>query len=159
MMRVGIGYDIHRMIEGDHIFLGGVRIPCSFSLKGHSDADVASHAVTDAVLGALGEKDIGHHFPDQDPKNKNRSSQDFLNFAYDLMVDRGFLIANMDINIICERPKIRDYRDQIENNFARIFHTLPQQINIKGKTNEGLGFIGEGKAISAQAIVLLESNS
>ena len=153
--RVGIGYDIHQIIEGEYIFLGGVRIPCSFGLKGHSDADVVSHAVTDAILGALGEKDIGYHFSNEDIQNKDRSSKDFLTFARNLMKNKGFSIENIDINIICEKPKIKEYRGSIEKSLATILNVSSQQINAKGKTNEKLDSVGEGRSIISQAVILI----
>ena len=154
--RIGIGYDIHAIVSGREITLGGIKILCPFSLKGHSDADVLLHSIVDSILGALGEKDIGHHFADQDQKNENRESKDFLEFALETMRRKNFSIVNLDSNIICEKPKIKDYRDQIEKNVAKIMNIDISQINLKGKTNEKLDSIGEGKAIAAQSIILLK---
>ena len=153
--RIGIGYDIHSIVPGREVTLGGIKIPCSFSLKGHSDADVLLHSISDSILGALGEKDIGHHFPDQDIKNKNRASKHFLKFALRLAKSKRFSIVNLDCNLIAEKPALKDHRNEIEKNIARILEVDISQVNVKGKTNEKLDAIGEGRAIAAQAIILL----
>ena len=154
--RIGIGYDIHAIVPGKEVTLGGVNIPCSFSLKGHSDADVLFHSIIDSILGAMGEKDIGYHFPEQDQKNKNRDSKYFLEFVLKIMRKKKFFVVNLDSNLICEKPSIKNYREMIEKNIANVMDIDISQINIKGKTNEQLDSIGEGRAIAAQSIILLE---
>ncbi|MBV6493369.1 MAG: 2-C-methyl-D-erythritol 2,4-cyclodiphosphate synthase [Turneriella sp.] len=154
-MRVGIGYDIHRTKEGDHIYLGSRKIAAPFSLEGHSDADVLLHALTDAVLGALSDFDIGHYFPPSKEENKNRASRDFILFAAERMRMRGYKIENIDCNIICEAPKIAPVREEIRLALAKLLGITVDAISVKGRTNEKMGAIGEGKAIACQAIVLL----
>ena len=155
MFRVGIGYDIHAAVEGNSIFLGGEKIPANFSLKGHSDADVLLHALTDAILGALGLKDIGYHFSNQIKENKNKRSKYFLQYADKLMRLKGYSIINIDMNLICEQPKLTSYREKIEKNISKILKIEIEQINLKAKTNEKLDALGKGKGIAAQVIILL----
>ncbi len=158
MFRIGYGYDIHPTQKGDHIIMGGIRIPCTFSLKGHSDADVLLHSITDAILGSLGSRDIGFHFPSNDIKNKKRNSSEFLKYAIELMHNRNYGICNLDVNIICEQPKIQDHRDKLEANIAKLLQTNIDLVNIKAKTNEKLDSIGKGKAIAVHSIVLLQNS-
>ena len=155
-MRIGIGYDIHATCPGERVILGGVSIPAPFSLKGHSDADALLHAITDAILGALGEPDIGTFFPPSDSVNKNRDSAEFLKFAIDKMRAAGFEITNIDSNIICEQPKISPYRSSIIQNIALLCDIDSSQVNVKGRTNEKLDATGRGEAIATQAVVLLK---
>ncbi|MBI5076090.1 MAG: 2-C-methyl-D-erythritol 2,4-cyclodiphosphate synthase [Nitrospirae bacterium] len=154
-MRIGTGYDSHRFAEGRKLIIGGVEIPHERGLLGHSDADVLCHAITDAIIGALGLGDIGAHFPDTDPKWKDAVSIELLKSIVELAEVKGYTIAWIDSTIITERPKLAPY---IEKMKAAIAQTgIPaEQINIKAKTNEGMGFIGRGEGIAAQAICLLE---
>ncbi len=154
-MRIGLGYDIHRTTEGDHIWLGGVRIAAPFSLLGHSDADVLLHAVTDAILGALADYDIGHHFPPSDESNRGRPSADFLRFALERMQQRGYAIANLDCNIICELPRIAPVREEIRHSLAALLNLSIDQTSVKGRTNEKVDAAGEMRAVVCQAAVLL----
>lgn len=153
--RIGSGYDIHRTGEGDHVWLGGVRIAAPFSLVGHSDADVLLHAITDAILGAIADYDIGHHFPPSDEGNWGRASADFLRFAADRMQRAGYGIANIDCNIICELPRIAPVREEIRASLARLLDISVTQISVKGRTNEKADAVGEGSAVVCQAAVLL----
>jgi len=151
--RVGTGFDVHRFTAGDHVMLGGVAIPHDFGLAGHSDADAPLHALTDAVLGAVGAGDIGHYFPPTDPKWKNVSSDMFLAHAAKLVADQGGHIVNADVTIICQAPKIAAHRSQMQNRIAEILNLEASQVNVKGTTTEGLGFTGRGEGIAAQASV------
>lgn len=156
--RIGIGNDIHRLVEGRKLILGGVEIPFEKGLLGHSDADSLSHAITDAILGAAGLGDIGTHFSDKDPRWQGADSQMFLRHAYELAQARGLSIANLDATIQAEKPKMAPHLPAMR---ARLCETLgihDSQLNLKAKTNEKLDAIGQGEAIAAQAIVLLQSN-
>ncbi len=153
--RVGLGYDIHRTGPGDHVWLGGVRIDAPFSLIGHSDADVLLHAITDAILGALGDGDIGQHFPPSDEQNRNRKSSDFVRFAAERMRSASMAIGNIDCNIICELPRISPVREAIRQSVANLVGARTDQVSIKGRTNEKQDAVGEGRAVVCQAIVLL----
>jgi 2-C-methyl-D-erythritol 2,4-cyclodiphosphate synthase/2-C-methyl-D-erythritol 4-phosphate cytidylyltransferase len=157
-MRIGQGYDVHRLVEGRPLILGGVVVPYELGLLGHSDADALLHAITDALLGASGLGDIGKHFPDSDPLYKNANSVDLLNKTYQLVQQKGFELVNLDATIICQSPKLSPY---ISSMIAKISETLAvdsTRINIKAKTNEGLGYLGNSEAIETQAIVLLQMN-
>lgn len=158
MMRVGIGYDIHRLIEGRDLIIGGRVIPFKKGLLGHSDADVLVHAICDALLGAAAMGDIGLHFPDTDPKFKGVSSLDLLSAAVDMIRSSGFEIVNIDATVFAEAPKIGPYRDDIGQNLARTLGIDPNRINIKATTTEGLGYVGRGDGMAAMCVVLLESN-
>ena len=155
-VRVGIGYDIHsfedKISESGKITLGGVQIPHPFKLIGHSDSDVLLHAITDSLLGTVCGKDIGTHFSDKDPRWKNANSVDFIKYANQMVLNAGGKIVNIDTNIICERPKIGQYRDAIQQRIAEILQINPNRINIKGKTNEKLDAVGRGEALVCQAI-------
>lgn len=154
--RVGTGFDVHAFdTGGDHVVLGGVRIPHTRALKGHSDADVALHALTDAILGALGEGDIGVHFPPSDAAYKGMDSAHFLAFAHQRVTTRGAMINNVDLTLICENPKIGPHALAMKRRIADILHITPDQIGIKATTTEGLGFTGRGEGIAAQAVVSL----
>lgn len=154
-MRIGIGYDSHRLVEGRKLILGGVEIPFEKGLTGHSDADVLCHAIIDAIIGALGEGDIGKHFPDTDSKWKNASSITLLAHIVDLMKQKGFGIVNIDSTVISERPKLQPYIEKMKENISKA--GIPfDAINIKAKSNEGMGFIGRGEGIAAQAVCLLK---
>jgi len=154
-IRIGVGYDIHRLVTGRKLILGGVEIPFGKGLEGHSDADVLLHAMSDAILGALGEKDLGSTFPDTDPACKGMPSKVILKAAYDIMSKKGFMIGNLDCVVIAEAPKISVYRKPIAKLVAKILGAGEDVISVKGKTNEGFGDIGKGDAIAVYAVVLL----
>ncbi len=156
--RIGQGYDLHRLEEGRPLILGGVRIPYEKGLMGHSDADVLCHAVTDALIGALALGDIGSHFPDTDPRFKDADSLDLLVRAYSLVRSQDYRIVNVDATVIAERPKLREYIDDIRQRLADHLNVSKNAISIKAKTNEGLGPEGRGEAMSAHAVVLLEQS-
>ncbi|MFZ5996329.1 MAG: 2-C-methyl-D-erythritol 2,4-cyclodiphosphate synthase [Nitrospirota bacterium] len=153
-MRVGIGYDSHRLVEGRKLIIGGVDIPFEKGLLGHSDGDVLCHAIIDALIGALGEGDIGKHFPDTDSRWKGASSILLLKHIVDLVKSKGFEIQWVDSIIITERPKMAPHIDAMKSAIAQA-GIAPAVLNIKAKTNEGMGFIGRGEGIAAQAVCLL----
>jgi len=155
-MRIGIGYDVHRLVEGRKLILGGVTIPFKKGLLGHSDADVLIHAVCDALLGAAGLGDIGLHFPDTDPKLKGISSMIILSETYNLLKDKGFTVINLDSTIMAEEPKITPFRVTIQKNIARTIEIEPECVNVKATTLETLGMIGKGEGIAALCIALIE---
>ena len=154
-MRVGIGYDVHRLTKERKLILGGVEIPHTMGLEGHSDADVLVHAVMDALLGAAALKDIGKHFPDTDPAYKGISSMKLLAHVGELLKDQGYVIENIDATVIAQRPKLRPYIEKMEETIASVLKLEQDQVNIKATTEEGLGFTGSGEGISAQAICSL----
>ncbi len=154
-MRVGMGYDVHRLVEGRPLILGGVQIPYEKGLLGHSDADVLAHAIMDALLGAAALGDIGKHFPDTDPAYKDADSMVLLGHVADLLDEHNFLIGNVDATVIAQKPKLAGYMDEMRNNIAKRLCIDISQVNIKATTEEGLGFTGEGLGISAQAICML----
>ena len=157
-MRVGNGYDVHKLKTGTEIILCGVKIPHNKTLVGHSDADVAMHALTDSIFGALCEGDIGIHFPPTDSTWENANSEIFLNKALLLMSEHKFEILNLDITIVCESPKIKDYALDMRKNIARICQVNLNQVSIKGTTSERLGFIGRNEGIATFATVLLKED-
>ena len=154
-MRIGQGYDVHRLTEGRKLILGGVEIPYEKGLDGHSDADVLVHAVMDALLGAAALGDIGQHFPDTDPAYKGISSIALLEKVGELLDASHYVIENIDAAIIAQRPKLAPYRKQMAENIARALKIKPSQVSVKATTEEGLGFTGSGAGISSQAITLL----
>ena len=154
-MRVGMGYDVHKLVEGRELILGGVTIPFELELLGHSDADVVVHAIMDALLGAAALKDIGYHFPDTDPKYKGASSIELLRQVGKLLQESMYIIENIDATIIAQRPKLRPYIDQMIQNVAEALGLETDQVNIKATTEEGLGFTGSLEGISSQAICSL----
>lgn len=154
-MRVGIGYDIHRMVENRRLILGGVHIPYAKGLLGHSDADVLTHAICDAILGAAGMGDIGIHFPDTDAAYADINSLVLLK-QVKALIDRDYAVINVDSTVIAQRPKIAAYIPVMRQQLANTLSVPLEQINIKATTSEGIGFIGEEKAIAAQAIVSLD---
>jgi len=156
--RSGLGWDVHRIVPGRPLILGGVTIPSEFGLEGHSDADILFHAVTDALLGAAALGDIGMHFPDTDPKWKGADSGQFLKHAARLVADKGYSIVNADTTIILERPKLKDYRQAIRESLATALTLELDCVNVKFKTAERVGPVGEGKSAEAQAIVTLKRN-
>jgi 2-C-methyl-D-erythritol 4-phosphate cytidylyltransferase / 2-C-methyl-D-erythritol 2,4-cyclodiphosphate synthase len=155
--RAGTGYDLHRLVEGRPLIIGGVTIPSPRGALGHSDADVVCHAVTDAVLGALSLGDIGQHFPDSDPRWKDASSLDLLERAVALVADRNYEIGNVDVTVILEQPKIKDYIHAMRNALAAALGIDAARVSIKGKTNEGMDAIGRGEAIAAHAVALVRA--
>lgn len=154
-LRIGQGWDVHRIVRGRPLILGGITVPSEFGLEGHSDADVLVHAITDAILGAIAAGDIGLHFPDTDPRWKNSDSLQFLKHACDLAAEAGFQIANVDSTVILERPKLRDFRLAIRESLAKTMHLDIDRVSVKFKTAEGVGPVGEGRSSEAQAVVLL----
>ena len=156
-MRIGQGYDVHRLVEGRDFIMGGVKIPYEKGLLGHSDADVLLHAIMDALLGAAALGDIGKHFPDSDPKYKGISSILLLEHVGALLEENCFFIENIDATIIAQAPKMRPYIDQMRENIAKALGIDISQVNVKATTEEGLGFTGTGEGISSQAICLLTS--
>lgn len=154
-MRIGTGYDVHKLVEGRDLIIGGVKIDHKLGLLGHSDADVLLHAIADAVLGAAGLKDIGAHFPDTDEKYKGISSMILLENVRELVMDNGFVVGNVDATIIAQAPKLRPYIEQMEGNVAKCLGIDVNQVNIKATTEEHLGFTGREEGISAQAVCLL----
>lgn len=154
-MRVGMGYDVHKLVEGRELIIGGVKIPHTLGLLGHSDADVLLHAIMDAMLGAAGLGDIGKHFPDTNPKFKGISSIRLLEEVGKLIEEKGYIVGNIDATIIAQKPKMRPYIDQMEQNIAKTLKISTDQINLKATTEEGLGFTGLEEGISSQAICAL----
>ena len=154
-MRIGMGYDVHRLTEDRDLIMGGVTIPYEKGLFGHSDADVLLHAIMDSLLGAAAMGDIGKHFPDTDPAYKGISSLVLLKKVGELLEQEHFLIENIDATIIAQAPKMRPYIDRMRENIAEALNIQPDQVNVKATTEEGLGFTGSGEGISAQAICLL----
>ncbi len=156
-MRIGMGYDVHRLVEGRPLIIGGVTIPYEKGLLGHSDADVLTHAVMDALLGAAALGDIGKHFPDSDERYHNASSIKLLKEVGNMLQEQMYVIGNIDATVIAQAPKIGPYRDQMIEKFAEALQIDASRISVKATTEEGLGFTGTGQGISAQAIVLLET--
>ena len=155
-MRVGMGYDVHRLTEGRELILGGVKIPWEMGLLGHSDADVVVHAIMDAILGAAALRDIGRHFPDTDPQYKGISSILLLKKVVELLKEKGYSIVNIDATIIAQKPKLLPYMDTMIENVAEALKLSADQVNIKATTEEGLGFTGSLQGISSQAICVIE---
>lgn len=156
-MRIGMGYDVHKLVEGRDLIMGGVKIPYEKGLLGHSDADVLLHAIMDALLGAAALGDIGKHFPDTDPAYKGADSLMLLEKVGELLEQEGFLVENIDATIIAQAPKMRPHIDTMRENIAKALCLDVRQINVKATTEEGLGFTGSGEGISAQAICMLTS--
>ena len=154
-MRVGMGYDVHKLVEGRPLILGGVEIPHTLGLLGHSDADVLVHAIMDALLGAAALGDIGKHFPDTDPQYKGISSMKLLEHVRLLLEKNGYVVENIDATVIAQRPKLAPYIPEMKKNIARVLCIQEGQVNVKATTEEGLGFTGEGLGISASAVCLL----
>ena len=158
-MRIGLGYDVHRLVTGRPLVLGGITIPFEKGLKGHSDADVLVHAACDALLGAAGEGDIGQHFPDTDPRYQGIYSIRLLESTLSVLRAKGFSVVNLDAIVFAEAPKLQAHRDEMQSNMARAMGIDPQRVNVKATTTEGLGHIGRGDGIAAMCIALLaESN-
>ena len=155
-MRIGIGYDIHKLTENRDLILGGVKIPYELGLFGHSDADVLTHAIIDAVFGSIALRDIGYHFPDTDERFRGIDSLKLLKEASGILKKEGYRIVNIDSNIICQKPKLLPYIDEMRNNIAKVLELELNQVSIKAKTNEHQDSTGEGRSIAAQAIILVE---
>ena len=154
-MRVGFGYDVHPFVAGRPLFLGGIKIPHPFGLQGHSDADVLLHAICDALLGAMGEGDIGKHFPDTDPQYKGIESTLLLRKVMTRLKERGFHFLNLDSTIVAEKPKLIDFIPQMVKRIAHILETDLGKVNVKATTTEGLGFTGRNEGIAAYAVTLV----
>ena len=155
-MRIGHGYDVHRLVEGRDLILGGGKIPYEKGLLGHSDADVLLHAVSDALLGAAGLGDIGRHFPDTDPQYKGADSLELLRQVYRKISEKGYKVGNIDVTMIAQRPKLKDDIPQMQANIAAAVETAPDRVNVKATTEEKLGFTGTGEGMSCHAVCLLE---
>jgi 2-C-methyl-D-erythritol 2,4-cyclodiphosphate synthase len=155
-MRIGLGYDIHKLVENRDLILGGVKIPHELGLLGHSDADVLIHAIIDSMLGSLALRDIGYHFPDTDERFKNANSMDLLKETLKLIQSEGYKIVNIDSNIICQKPKLMNHIEDMRKNIAQALNLELNQISIKAKTNEKMDSTGEGLAIVANAVCLVE---
>lgn len=154
--RIGQGTDIHRLVEGRKLILGGVEIPWEKGLLGHSDADVVCHALSNALLGAIGEGDIGQHFPDSDPRYKGATSTTLLQVVMALVKARGYRVGNADLTILAEKPKLGPYKEEMRRNLAAVLEVEPTAINIKATTGEKMGFVGREEGMMAEAVVLLE---
>lgn len=152
----GIGYDVHRFLEGRPLVLGGVEIPHSHGLDGHSDADVLSHAIADAILGAIGERDIGHHFPNSDPSIRGISSLEIVRKAAELVTKHGGRVVNIDASLIAEAPKISPHLAEMKANLAEAIGIAPGRVGVKATTNERMGFIGRQEGIAAMAVASVE---
>ena len=155
-MRIGHGYDVHRLVEGRDLILGGVKIDYEKGLLGHSDADVLLHAVSDALLGAAGLGDIGRHFPDTDPRYKGADSLGLLREVYRKISEKGFRVGNIDVTMIAQKPKLKDYIPQMQENIAAAVNVTTERVNVKATTEEKLGFTGTGEGMSCHAVCLLE---
>lgn len=156
-MRIGQGFDVHALVEGRRLVIGGVEIPYARGLHGHSDADVLLHAISDALLGAAGLGDIGRHFSDRDPKYKDADSRDLLRTVARLVEDAGWRVVNIDATVIAQAPRIAPYAAQMVANVAADLGIAEGAVNIKGKSSEGLGHLGRGEGIAAQAVALVEA--
>lgn len=158
-MRIGIGYDSHRFGPGGPLILGGVAIPVDYKLVGHSDGDAIAHAVTDAVLGAAGQGDIGSMFPDSDEENEGRNSIEMLHLAMDRVRAHGLRVVNVDVTVVAETPKIADHRNAMRAHLAEALGIAPVLVGLKGKTNERMGWIGRGEGLACIAVALLTSSA
>lgn len=156
MLRIGHGYDVHRLVEGRRLILGGVEVPHTLGLLGHSDADVLTHAVMDALLGAAGLGDIGRHFPDTDPAYAGADSLKLLDYVVELLEAQGWKVGNVDATILAQRPKLAPHLEQMRENLAARMKVEPEQVNVKATTEEKLGFTGVEEGIASHAVCLLE---
>ena len=155
-MRIGHGYDVHRLVPGRDLILGGVKIPFVLGLDGHSDADVLLHAVMDALLGAAGLRDIGYHFPDTDMRYKGADSRILLRTVREKLEAAGFGVGNVDVNMIAQKPKLKEFIPQMMENIAADLQIQPRRVNVKATTEEHLGFTGDGSGMACHAVCLLE---
>ncbi len=158
-MRIGNGYDIHKLIDGDFITIGGVRIESNIAILAHSDGDVLIHAIIDAIIGALALGDIGKFFPDNDDKYKNISSMKLLEDVYQFMEKENYKVVNIDSTVVLERPKLRPHIDDMRKNIANAMHTSIENINVKATCSEKMGFVGRGEGVKAYAVVLIEKDN
>ncbi|NLW24055.1 MAG: 2-C-methyl-D-erythritol 2,4-cyclodiphosphate synthase [Clostridia bacterium] len=158
-MRIGFGYDVHKLVKGRPLILGGVKIEYDWGLLGHSDADVLVHAIMDALLGAAGLGDIGKHFPDHDEQFKNISSLILLDKVGELLQNEGYIVNNIDATIVAQKPKLALYIPQMERNIAEILHIEKNRVNIKATTTEGLGFVGTGEGMASFAVATILATS
>ncbi|MFF2450237.1 2-C-methyl-D-erythritol 2,4-cyclodiphosphate synthase [Neobacillus sp. NPDC058068] len=156
MFRIGQGFDVHQLTEGRPLIIGGITIPYEKGLLGHSDADVLLHTVSDACLGAIGEGDIGKHFPDTDPNFKDADSAKLMEHVWQLVKEKGYELVNADCTIIAQKPKMAPYIEQMRARIAELLEAAPEQINVKATTTEKLGFAGRGEGIASQVVVLLK---
>ncbi|MFS0780088.1 2-C-methyl-D-erythritol 2,4-cyclodiphosphate synthase [Neobacillus sp. 3P2-tot-E-2] len=156
MFRIGQGFDVHQLTEDRPLIIGGITIPYEKGLLGHSDADVLLHTISDACLGAIGEGDIGKHFPDTDPNFKDADSAKLMEHVWQLVKDRGYELVNADCTIIAQKPKMAPYIQSMKERIAELLDASPEQINVKATTTEKLGFTGRGEGIASQAVVLLK---
>ena len=156
-MRIGHGYDVHKLVEGRDLILGGVKIPFEKGLLGHSDADVLLHAVSDSLLGAAALGDIGKHFPETDPAYKGADSMELLRVVGQKVAEAGYKVGNIDVTMIAQRPKLKDHIPVMRENIARVLHIEVDQVNVKATTEEHLGFTGDGSGMSCHAVCLLET--
>ena len=156
MIRVGHGYDVHRLVEGRKLILGGVEIPYKTGLLGHSDADVLLHAICDALLGAAAMRDIGYHFPDNDGKYENISSLILLKRTFDMITEKGFRVVNVDATVIAQAPKLSPHIEKMKENVAKALETDVGNVNIKATTEEHMGFTGSGDGIAVHAVCIIE---
>ena len=156
-MRIGHGYDVHKLVEGRDLILGGVKIPFEKGLLGHSDADVLLHAISDSLLGAAALGDIGKHFPDTDPAYKGADSLELLRIVGEKIKNAGYKVGNIDVTMIAQRPKLKDYIPTMRENIARVLSVDVSRINVKATTEEHLGFTGDGSGMSCHAVCLLEN--
>jgi 2-C-methyl-D-erythritol 2,4-cyclodiphosphate synthase len=159
LSRIGNGYDVHRLVAGRKLILGGVDVPYEKGLLGHSDADVLLHALSDAILGAIGEGDIGRHFPDTDPAYKGADSIKLLMHVMSLADAKGYLIGNVDCTVVAQRPKLAPFIQQMRSNIAKALATDEDRVNVKATTTEELGFAGRGEGIASYAVALLEKKA
>lgn len=159
MFRIGQGFDVHQLGEGVPLIIGGITIPYEKGLIGHSDADVLLHTIADACLGAIGEGDIGKHFPDTDPAFKGADSAKLLSHVWELVEQRGFELTNLDCTIIAQKPKMAPYIEAMKNRIAELLHAMPDQVNVKATTTEMLGFTGRGEGIASQAAILIQKKN
>lgn len=155
-MRIGHGYDVHRLVQGRALILGGVEIPHVFGLLGHSDADVVTHALMDSLLGAAALGDIGQHFPDSDPRYAGISSLELLGHVMTLLRESGWRVENVDMTILAQKPKLKDHIPQMRQNYSRIMGIPVERISVKATTEEGLGFTGTEQGIAAHSVALIE---
>ncbi|WP_102349368.1 2-C-methyl-D-erythritol 2,4-cyclodiphosphate synthase [Bacillus sp. Marseille-P3661] len=155
MIRIGQGFDVHQLVEGRPLIIGGITIPYELGLLGHSDADVLLHTISDAALGALALGDIGKHFPDTDPEYKDADSAKLMEHVWSLVKNQGYKLGNLDCTIIAQRPKMAPYIDQMRERIAELLETDINQVNVKATTTEKLGFTGRAEGIAAQAVILL----
>lgn len=159
MTRTGVGYDSHRIAAGGRMLLGGVEVAAGMHLTGHSDGDAVAHALTDALLGAAARGDIGGMFPDTDPANRGRDSMEMLGSAVAIVKSAGYVVVNVDVTVIAENPKIGPHRDAIRASLSRVLGIDTQAVSVKGKTNEGMGWIGSGEGLACIAIATIEGSS